>query len=150
MQPVTASVTIDRPREELYALLADLRAHEQFTDHFLAGFTGDAQRVRVRAKLPGPKQWSEIAAVEQVAPSLLRERGTGGAGRRVTEGTYRLEPAAGGTATHVTFEFAILRLPTAEKPMLPFLRRYFRKQNARALERLKALAESRGAVATAA
>ena len=35
MDPVTLHVTIDRPREEVFAYLADVANHPEFTDHFL-------------------------------------------------------------------------------------------------------------------
>ncbi len=141
MKPATVTVTIDRPREELFALLSDLRTHERFTDHFLVDYTGDADRVRARAKMPGPKQWAEIRTVEKVAPARLVEQAVGAGGRRETRGTYRLEPAAGG-GTEVSFAFETVRAPAAERMLAPLLDGWIRKQNARALERLKALAES--------
>ena len=35
MDPVTLHVNIDRPREEVFAYLADVANHPEFTDHFL-------------------------------------------------------------------------------------------------------------------
>ena len=35
MDPVTASVTIDRPREEVFEYLADIANHAEFSDHYL-------------------------------------------------------------------------------------------------------------------
>ena len=35
MDPVTLHVTIDRPREEVFAYLADIANHPEFSDHFL-------------------------------------------------------------------------------------------------------------------
>ena len=35
MEPVTSEITIDRPREEIFAYLADVANHPEFTDHFL-------------------------------------------------------------------------------------------------------------------
>ena len=35
MDPITVSVTIDRPREEVFAYLADIANHPEFTDHFM-------------------------------------------------------------------------------------------------------------------
>ncbi len=142
MKPATVTVTIDRPREELFALLADLRAHEQFTDHFLVDFTGDADHVRARAKVPGPAQWADITVVDREEPARLVERAVGAGGSRETQGTYRLEPAGAG-GTRVTFTFKTLRAPAAERVVAPLLRGYVNRQNARAMQRLKALAESR-------
>ena len=38
MDPVTLNVTIDRPREEVFAYLSDVANHPEFTDHFLKGW----------------------------------------------------------------------------------------------------------------
>ena len=35
MDPLTVSVTIARPREEVFEYLADIANHAEFTDHFL-------------------------------------------------------------------------------------------------------------------
>jgi uncharacterized protein YndB with AHSA1/START domain len=34
VDPVTVNVTIDRPREEVFAYLADVANHPEFTDHY--------------------------------------------------------------------------------------------------------------------
>ncbi len=35
MDPFTVSTTISRPREEVFAYLADIANHAEFTDHYL-------------------------------------------------------------------------------------------------------------------
>ena len=35
MDPVTAHVLIDRPREEVFEYLADIANHPEFSDHYL-------------------------------------------------------------------------------------------------------------------
>ena len=35
MDPVTAHVVIDRPREEVFEYLADIANHPEFSDHYL-------------------------------------------------------------------------------------------------------------------
>jgi hypothetical protein len=34
VEPVTVSVVIDRPREEVFAYLVDIANHPEFTDHY--------------------------------------------------------------------------------------------------------------------
>ena len=36
--PVTASVVIDRPREQVFEYLLDIANHSEFTDHYLKDF----------------------------------------------------------------------------------------------------------------
>ena len=35
MEPVTVSISISRPREEVFAYLVDIANHQEFTDHYL-------------------------------------------------------------------------------------------------------------------
>ena len=35
MDPIELSITIDRPREEVFEYLADIANHPEFTDHYL-------------------------------------------------------------------------------------------------------------------
>ena len=38
MDPVTVSVNIGRPREEVFAYLADIANHAEFSDHYVEQF----------------------------------------------------------------------------------------------------------------
>ena len=52
VDPVTVSVTIDRPREEVFAYLADIANHPEFTDHYLKDWR--LTRVDSWAAAPAP------------------------------------------------------------------------------------------------
>ena len=49
MDPVTLHVNIDRPREEVFAYLADIANHPEFTDHFLKDWRLTRERLRAAA-----------------------------------------------------------------------------------------------------
>ena len=68
MKPVTVTTTIERPREEIYAVLEDLMNHESFTDHFLTDFQRTETGIRVKGKSGGG--WMEIT------PSSPRRSGS--------------------------------------------------------------------------
>ena len=142
MKPITAQITIDRPREELFSLIEDLRNHETWTDHMLVDWSGTAERVRVRAALPGPKDWVDVETVSVTPPSETVERTTGAGGRRVSYGTYRLREAGPGS-THVEFEFRVESMPRRERLFMPLLRGWLQRGNDKAMRRLKEHAESR-------
>jgi uncharacterized protein YndB with AHSA1/START domain len=147
MSSVTVSTTIRQPRERVFDFLDDLARHEAFTDHFLVDWTLTRERstgvgaaARMRAKGAGRHPWITITVVESVRPERTVEEGRGGKdGRRRTRGIYRLADAAGATQVSFTNEFEPVGL--AERLQAPFARRYLRRQNARALERLKAILE---------
>ena len=141
MKPITATITVDRPRAELYELIEDLRNHEAWTDHMLVDWSGTAERVRVRSAVPGPADWLDIETISTTPPSETVERTTGAKGKRISYGTYRLREA-GPSSTDVEFELRIETMPRREKLLAPLLGPYLRRVNAKAMRRLKEHAES--------
>ena len=141
MKPLAFTTTVDRPREQVYEHLADLRNHEPFTDHFLVDWEGDAGSVRVRVRAAGRSEVVEVNSIEPVAPSRLVERTIGAKGKRRTTGTYTLEED-GPNRTRVRFELAFEALPAIERPLLPLTRAWIRRKNSEALERLPGVLEA--------
>jgi hypothetical protein len=139
MQPVTVTITIDRPREEIYAVLEDLMNHESFTDHFLTDF--QRTETGVRAKGKGGGGWMEFTPVESNLDRIVEEGRSGRDMSRVTKGIYELKPRNGGT--EVSFTNVFERVGIGDRIASPLIRAYLRKQNARALERLKEQMEAR-------
>jgi hypothetical protein len=146
MRPLTVTTTIARSPEDVYELLGDLANHEAFTDHFLVDWhltredsRGAGAGVRLKTTI-GPHRDSEITVIES-SPSRIVEEGRGGKGMKSrTRGTYTLEPAPGG-ATEVTFTLEMEPGTFGERLGTPVARAYLRKQNERAMERLRELLE---------
>jgi Polyketide cyclase / dehydrase and lipid transport len=137
MKPVTVTTTIDRPREDIYAVLEDLMNHESFTDHFLTDF----QRTETGIRVKGSGGWMEITPVES-SPERIVEEGRSGRGmRRHTKGIYELKPQNGSTV--VSFTNEIEPAGIGDRLAAPIIRAYLRKQNGRALDRLKEQREAR-------
>ena len=135
MKPLVFNAVVNRPRQQVYEHLADLRNHEPFTDHFLIDWEGSASSVRVRVKAPGRSEVVEINEIQSVVPSKLAERTTGAGGKRTSTGTYTLEED-GPNRTRVRFEFVIEKMPAFERPLLPLTKAWVRRVNGKALERL--------------
>ena len=138
--------TTTRPRDEVYALLDDLPAHERFTDHFLVDWEtlsenrrGVGASVRFRAKGGGRHNVGEITVVES-SPERIVEHGKGGRQlTRRTRGTYELrERPDGGTDVKFISE---VDLEGMQKLQAPLIRGYLNRGNRRAMARLKALLE---------
>ena len=91
MKPVTVTTTIDRPRDDIYAVLEDLMNHEAFTDHFLTDFQRTETGIRVKGK--GGGGWMEITPVESTPDRIVEEGRSGRGGRRHTKGIYELDAA---------------------------------------------------------
>jgi uncharacterized protein YndB with AHSA1/START domain len=141
MKPVTATVTVPQPPEQVYDFLDVLSNHKQFTDHFMVDwrFSGPAAGVgakaHVRVKSPGPDDWLDMTVISGDRPRTTTEESVGGKGRRRTRGTYTLEELRDG-GTRITFELAWLEAPLSERLAAPISRAVVGRANAKALRRL--------------
>jgi uncharacterized protein YndB with AHSA1/START domain len=113
VDPISVSVTISRPREEVFEYLADIANHPEFTDHFMVDWHltredsyGEGAGARYRIKAPLNRfPFGDSTIVDLERPRRLVEVGRMGKYNRIrTLGVYELEPASGGQ-THVTFTF---------------------------------------------
>jgi polyketide cyclase/dehydrase/lipid transport protein len=147
---VSVSVAIGCPAAEVHALLNDLPAHEHWTDHYLTDWQllsddpcGVGAKVRLRARNAAASEPAEVEIVEST-PTLIVEEGRGGSDlKRRTRATYELR-SVGDQRTVVTFTAELLEPATPlEGLAAPFTEAYLRRQSARAMERLRALLESK-------
>jgi hypothetical protein len=149
---VSVSTTVATPPAEVHALLDDLAAHRRWTDHFLVDWelSGDSRGVgakaRFRAKGAGPNARGEIGVISST-PTRIVEEGRGGKDfSRRTRGTYELAPAEGG-GTVVTFTNEVWPSSWLDSLGTPLAKAYLRRNNAKALERLRQLLADRVAAA---
>jgi uncharacterized protein YndB with AHSA1/START domain len=150
VDPVSAEVLIARPREEVFEYLADIANHAEFTDHYLVKWHltreetyGQGAGARFKAKVPLTRYtWADATLTEVIAPRLIVERGrTGKYNRILTRGEYVLEEASGGS-TRVTFTFESKPKLMSDRLMESFgARGWFKRKNAKALRRLRAILE---------
>jgi hypothetical protein len=139
--PVTVSVDVPQPREDVYAFLDVMANHESFTDHMLVDWVcsgppaGVGSKANVTAKFGGMTDKAEIEVIEVEDGRRIKERNIANKGRRVATGTYVLSDLASG-GTHVEFTFAFEQVPGYERPLLPLMRRMIRRGNERAMKRL--------------
>lgn len=140
MDPVTVSVEVAKPRQEVFDFLDVLANHESFMDHLFTNWEcsgprrGLGARARARQNAPGSQDWTEFEVVE-VAPDRIVEEGVGAKGKRRTRGTYSFEELPGG-GTRVSFELAWLQASKTES-LVPFMTRAFvRRANGKGMRRL--------------
>ncbi len=88
MRPVSASASIDVPRERIFDLLIDLSLRPAFTDHFIEEYrlarvepVGVGASARFRLEHAGV--WVDTVIEVAESPHLIREHGRGGRGNRV-------------------------------------------------------------------
>jgi hypothetical protein len=141
MKPVTASVEVPQPRDDVYDFLDVLANHEEFTDHFLIDWevsgprAGVGAHARMKVKSPGPDDRLDMKVVAAERPRTTVEESFGAKGKRHTRGTYLLDELADG-GTRITFELAWLEAPLSERLMAPITRSVVGRANAKALRRL--------------
>jgi uncharacterized protein YndB with AHSA1/START domain len=134
---VSVSTTIERPRDEVYALVSDLAAHRQWTDHFLVDWEIEGDVARMRAKGGGGR--GEARIVESTPERIVEEVRSG---KRLVRGTYELREA-GPSRTDVTFTNQSVERGTRLDVLFdPIAKTYLKRNNQKAMDRLKALMES--------
>jgi hypothetical protein len=142
MKPVVSTIDVRQAPEEVFDHLDVLANHEAFTDHFLVGWevsgspSGVGARARMRVRKPGPEDMLEIEVISDERPRVSVERSVSGGGKRLTQGTYTLEPSGEG-GTRISFELAWLEAPLAERMLAPLTRSIARRANTKSLRRLK-------------
>jgi uncharacterized protein YndB with AHSA1/START domain len=160
MDPVSANVSIDRPREEVFDYLADIANHQEFSDHYLKEWRltrvdsygrGAGARFRVDAPLDR-FGWGDMTFVEFEPPYRIAAAGRSGKfNRNKTWTEWKLEPQGNATRVEVTSE-SEPALPT-DKLMeaVTRRRRWFNRGQRKALRRMQSILEEdmdRGARAT--
>lgn len=150
MQPVTVSVTIDRPREELFTYLVDVANHPEFCDHFLQRWhltREDTYGLGAGARFLATRKatrygWSDMMLAEIDPPREIIAHGRGGMFNRIRSVTvWSLEEMSGGsTRVAVTTETQPATLTDRLSEALG-QRAWTRRNWKKALRRLRSIAE---------
>lgn len=145
-EPVTSTVEVGRPRQEVFDYVDVAANHERWMDHLFKDwrFEGPARGVgaitRAQVDAPGAREKISIEVVESVAPERIVEEGESAHGKRRTRGTYRFVELDG-ARTRIEFELEWLKTPRSER-IVPFVSRAFmRRANGKGMKRLAALLE---------
>ncbi|MEA2178096.1 MAG: hypothetical protein QOG77_1393 [Solirubrobacteraceae bacterium] len=162
MDPVTTTVTIDRPREDVFEYLADIANHAEFMEPLFRDWRltredsygrGAGARFRSQARMDR-FGWGDLNFLEVEPPRRIVGVGRGGKYNRIkTYCEWTLEPAGTGDSTRVSFVFETEPpLPTDRiVEAISGRRGWFRRGARRSLKRLRARLEegrTRGARAT--
>jgi len=150
VDPVTVSIVVSAPREQVFDYLQDIANHPEFTDHYLVDWhltridsVGTGAGARFRVKAPGNRfSWGDVTFAEVQRPHKVVEVGRTGKNNRVrTLGVWELDPAAGGS-TRVRFTIETRPATLADKLVEGLGARTFtRRNNRRALHRLREILE---------
>jgi uncharacterized protein YndB with AHSA1/START domain len=160
---VNVSVTIDRPREEVFAYLIDIANHPEFTDHYLKHWrltrvdsVGQGAGARFKVDVPLQRfSWADMTFVVVESPHRIVAVGRGGKFNRIkTTAIWTLDVASGGRTEVDYMVESEPALPT-DKLMeaISGQHGWFKRKTRKALRRLQAILEEdedRGARATVA
>jgi uncharacterized protein YndB with AHSA1/START domain len=149
MDPVTAHVLIDRPREEVFDYLADIANHPEFSDHYLTEWrltrvdsVGRGAGARFKLDTKDRFAWADMTFIEVERPYQITAAGRGGKFRRnKTWTTWTLTPSGSATRVEVTTE-SEPALPTDKFIEAVTRRRGWTKRGlGKALRRLQSILE---------
>ena len=144
--PVTVSVAVARPRQEVFEYVDVLANHERWMGLLYKqwSFEGPKRGVGAIAKAqvdaPAAREKVTFEVIESVSPERIVEAGESAHGKRETRGTYRFTELEGGR-TRIEFELEWLKVPRSER-LAPFISRAFMSRaNGKGMKKLAALLE---------
>jgi uncharacterized protein YndB with AHSA1/START domain len=150
MDPVTAHVVIDRPREEVFDYLSDIANHAEFCDHFLTDWhltrldsKGRGAGARFRIDAPCDRfGWGDMTFIEVEPPYRIVAAGRGGKfNRNKTWTTWTLTEQGRATRVEVSTETEPALATDRIFEALTARRGWMRRRVGRSLRRLQAILE---------
>jgi uncharacterized protein YndB with AHSA1/START domain len=127
--PVTVSVEVARPRQEVFDYVDVLANHEHWMGLLYKNWTFEGPRrgvgaiAKAQVDAPAARERVTFEVVESTAPERIVEAGESAHGKRETRGTYRFTELEGG-GTRIEFELAWAKAPRTER-IAPFVSRAF-------------------------
>lgn len=150
MKPVSTSIVISVPPEQVFDYLRDIANHSEFTDHYLVDWhltrensVGRGAGARFRVKAPGSRfSWGDSTFTEVDRPRRIVEVGHAGKLNRVrTLGVYELSRGAEDT-TRVQFTFQTETSVLSDRILEALGQRaWLKRKNAKAMRRLRSILE---------
>ena len=148
-KPVSVSVDVPQPREDVFAFLDVMANHEPFNDHLMRDWQysgpdrGVGSKARVRTKALGIADVVDIEVIDAERPERIVERNLAQKAGRIGEGTYTLTTLPGG-GTRIGFTYRWIVAPLLDRVTAPLVRWYLRRNNRIAMRRLADLLMSSG------
>jgi uncharacterized protein YndB with AHSA1/START domain len=146
MEPVTVSVEVARPRQEVFDYVDLLANHETWLKQIYKNwrFEGPPRGVGGVAKAlfdaPASREMVKFEVVESEAPEKIVEEGESAHGKRRIRGTYRFVEVDAGR-TKIELETEWLKTPKSERIATFISRAFMARTNGKSMKRLAGLLE---------
>jgi uncharacterized protein YndB with AHSA1/START domain len=149
VNPVTVSIIVGVPREQVFEYLRDIANHPEFTDHYLVDWhltridsVGLGAGARFRIKAPRNRfSWGDVTFVDVQEPHRIVEVGRTGKNNRIRMlGVYDLADSHGATRVRFTLETEPAMLSDRLLESLGG-RSWLKRKNNKAMRRLRAILE---------
>jgi uncharacterized protein YndB with AHSA1/START domain len=140
-KPVTVTIDVPHPRDQVFEFLDVMANHEPFNDHLMREWElsgperGVGSKATVHTKALGVSDVVDIEVTEVEAPRRIVERNTARKAGRVGEGTYTLDELPDG-GTRISFEYRWITAPLPDRISTPLVRAFIRRNNRTAMRRL--------------
>jgi hypothetical protein len=140
-KPITVTIDVPQPREDVYAYLDVMAHHEGFTDHLMRDWElsgpdrGVGSKARVHTRALGMSDVVDIEVIDASAPEKIVERNVATKAGRVGQGTYFLGDLPTG-GTRIAFEYRWIKAPLVDRLTAPLSRAFLRRVNEKAMQRL--------------
>jgi uncharacterized protein YndB with AHSA1/START domain len=150
MDPVTAHVVIDRPREEVFDYLVDIANHPEFSDHYLKEWrltrvesVGRGAGARFQIDAPLDRYgWGDMTFIEVQRPHKIVAAGRAGKfNRNKTWTTWTLSPSGHSTTVEVTTESEPALITDKFMEAVTRRRGWMKRRLRKALSRMQSILE---------
>ncbi len=145
-EPVTATVEVARPRQEVFDYVDVLANREGWMDHLYKHWNFEGPRRGVggiataQVDAPSARERVTLEVVEAAAPERIVEEVESAHGKRKTRGTYRFVEVDPGR-TRIEFQFEWLQTPRSERIASPVSRAFMSRAQGKGLKKLAAQLE---------
>jgi uncharacterized protein YndB with AHSA1/START domain len=145
-EPVTVTVEVARPRQEVFDHVDVLANREGWMDHLYKHWSFEGPRsgvggiAKAQVDAPSARERVKLEVVEATAPELIIEEVESAHGKRKTRGTYRFVEVGEGR-TRIDFQFEWLETPRSERIAGPLSRAFMGRAQGKSLKKLAAQLE---------
>jgi uncharacterized protein YndB with AHSA1/START domain len=145
-EPVTVTVEVARPRQEVFDFVDVLANREGWMDHLYKHWTfegptrGVGGIAKAQVDAPSARERVTLEVVEATAPERIVEEVESAHGKRKTRSTYRFVEVGDGQ-TRIEFQFEWLETPRSERIAGPVSRAFMGRAQSKSLKKLAAQLE---------